>query len=788
MSRLAGSRTGRSATAVWGAFACGVGVASNGVLPAPVAGVALAGSCGLVALSLLSGGRRLAALVALIGLSVVAGMARGAAAVEAPGPGRIDGHLGSRPVTVLGTVREATPGAGSAVTIDAERVLYADTDVAVAGGLLVSGPNVPAVAPGDQVEVDASGLRSPNLRPGPESEATLERQDVEAVAVSPLVSITRHGGLSPAGIVAWTQARLVSAVDAVLPEPQAALVLGVAFGIHQTLAAEVRAPLQDAGLIHVVVVSGLKVVMLLGLIGALGAVLGWSPRRRLLIAVPTVAAYVLLSGAGPAAIRSALMAGAALLARSGGRRTDPLPMLALAAAAMLGIDPQLVRDPGFQLSFLGTAGIVVLAEPLARRLPGPRLLAEPFAVTVAAQVATVPVMAGTFGVVAIVGPIANALVLPLLPVLIVLGGAGAAIGALMPVLAWPLLQVAGLGASFIVLTARALTALPGAFIPVGTWPPAWTIAEVSGLAGAAAIAGATRWRRSEPPRRAAAFRTQAGAAVRLAPGAGGSGGSSRVRPWVALSVAGGVVAAGLGGMAASRPDGVLHVTVLSTGDAPAVLVRGDGGTLALIDGGRSPSMLLQALGRVLAPTDHRIDLVVVTGGEEAAVAGLAGLPGHYAVGTVMASRALNPGGANVVAALQAAGATAVDPAGRAWTLDGATWSCLGFLADATERAMCAVSVVDHSGRLLVLGDAGTDDQEQLCAMYGGSLRADVLVTEPGGSLSTALLGITRPSSIAIPTAQGGYAAPAPGGYRVIRTATNGDLQYVGGSDGLIETA
>ena len=50
-----------------------------------------------------------------------------------------------------------------------------------------------------------------------------------------------------------------------------------------------------------------------------------------------VAAYVLISGAGPAAIRSALMAGAAMLAASGARRTDPVPMLALAAALMLGI-------------------------------------------------------------------------------------------------------------------------------------------------------------------------------------------------------------------------------------------------------------------------------------------------------------------------------------------------------------------------------------------------------------------------------------------------------------------
>jgi beta-lactamase superfamily II metal-dependent hydrolase len=274
-----------------------------------------------------------------------------------------------------------------------------------------------------------------------------------------------------------------------------------------------------------------------------------------------------------------------------------------------------------------------------------------------------------------------------------------------------------------------------------------------------------------------------------------------VSSWIALVSTTVVVTAAAAGYVAARPDGLLHVTVLSTGDAPAVLVRGDRGALALIDGGRSPSLLLESLGRVLGPTDHRIDLIVVTGGEEAAVAGLAGLPGHYTVGTVMASRDLNQGGLNVMTALHGsrpatmgasidrrAGGAEVDPEDRSWEWDGAIWRCLGFFAEATGRSMCAVTVADRSGRLLVLGDVGTADQEQLCAMYGGGLHADVLVAEPGGSLSTALLGVSRPSAIAVPTVQGGFAASAPSGYSVIRTATNGDLPFSGGSRGLIETA
>lgn len=784
MNRLVGSRAGRWACALWGGFAGGVALGFLSAVMAFACGAAAIAIAvvAAAAASVRTEARRVdrtaqrprsaaAILTLLVAFTFVAGAIRGASAVEAPNPHRIDGHLGTRPVAVVGTVRQTQPGGGGPVIIDVQRVADSDTDVAVRGGLLASGPNVPAVAPGDRVEVDASGLRAPNLRPGPESAGTLERENVEAIAVSPLVSVIAHGGPSLARGVAWTQDRLVSAVDAVLPEPQAALTLGIAFGIRQPIAAEVRQPLQDAGLIHIVVVSGLKVVLVISMVAVLARGLGWSPRRTLLVAAPVIAVYVVLSGAGPAAIRSALMAGAANVARLGGRRTDPLPMLALVAALMLGVDPPLLLDPGFQLSFLGTAGIVVMAEPLARRLPGPRFLAEPFAVTVAAQVATLPVMAGTFGVIALLGPAANALVLPLLPGLIVLGVLGASAAALVPAAGWALLQVGGLGATLTVAIARLVSAVPGAALQVSGWPTAWLAVEVSGLGAALATMW---WLRSRHGRSITSARRD------VIPRAG----RQPIRRHAVVAAAAGLLAACPAGFAASRPDGLLHVTVLSTGGAPAVLVRGGDGSLALVDGGSSPSALLQALGRTLGPTDHRIALVVVSGGEQAAVAGLAGLPGHYDVGTVLASRDLNPGGTKVVAALQAAGAVAVDPAGRPWSWGGASWRCLPFRAQATDRAMCAVAIHGAGAGVLILGDAGSADQEEIAAEYGRGLTAELVVSAPGGSLAPSLLAAVRARAIAVPTLQGGYAAPAPPGYSVLRTGTQGDLRFDGGPEGL----
>lgn len=256
---------------------------------------------------------------------------------------------------------------------------------------------------------------------------------------------------------------------------------------------------------------------------------------------------------------------------------------------------------------------------------------------------------------------------------------------------------------------------------------------------------------------------------------------------IAAAVLAGVIAAAVALALLSRPDGRLHVTVLSTGSSTAVLVRTDDGSTALVDGGASPTQLLAALGRVMPPATAHLDMVVITGGEEPAVDGLKGLPGHYSVGTVVSLGGLTSGGAAVVAALASDGATVLDAGGVAWSFGGAIWNCLGFTALATARAMCVLVIDDLSGRALILGDAGTADQEDLCAVYGGQLAADLVVAPPGGAVSPVLLATARPSQIAVPLAQGAPGVAAPRGYPADRTGVDGDLDYIGGPRGLVES-
>src|SRR5690606_20592924 len=149
------------------------------------------------------------------------------------------------------------------------------------------------------------------------------------------------------------------------------------------------------GLGHLLAVSGQNVAVVLGAARPL------LERVRYRVRFPATLALLgmllLVTRAEPSILRAAVMSGVVALAAAMGRSTSSLRVLALAVTALVLIDPLLVESVGFRLSVAASAGIVLLATPIAVRLPGPRVLAETMAVTLAAQVAVAPVALSTFG-------------------------------------------------------------------------------------------------------------------------------------------------------------------------------------------------------------------------------------------------------------------------------------------------------------------------------------------------------------------------------------------------------
>jgi competence protein ComEC len=185
-------------------------------------------------------------------------------------------------------------------------------------------------------------------------------------------------------------------------------------------------------------------------------------RSRYVATLGLVAWFALLTRFEPSVLRAAAMAAVAATSVVLARPASTIRILALAVAAMTLVDPLLVWSVGWWLSVGATAGIALLGAPLSARLPGPRVLRDAVAVTIAAQVGVAPVLVSAFGGVPIASVPANVLAVPVAGPLMVWGLPAGVLAGLAPGLAPALHLPTRLGVRWIALVARV-----GAAAPIG---------------------------------------------------------------------------------------------------------------------------------------------------------------------------------------------------------------------------------------------------------------------------------------------------------------------------------
>lgn len=205
-----------------------------------------------------------------------------------------------------------------------------------------------------------------------------------------------------------------------LPSPQAELLSGILLGERKDLPADLRLALRDTSTLHMVVVSGQNLSLLAALILRLSGLL--TKRVAIALAFFAISGYVILTGGQIPVLRAALMAFLSNLAQLFGRQNDGFWALNLVAGFMLLINPSWIFDLSFQLSFLATFGVVVVAPILAAYLKKvPIFLRENFSVTVGAQLMVSPIIAQTFHQLSLVSIPANLLTLWTVPYIMVWG-------------------------------------------------------------------------------------------------------------------------------------------------------------------------------------------------------------------------------------------------------------------------------------------------------------------------------------------------------------------------------
>lgn len=229
------------------------------------------------------------------------------------------------------------------------------------------------------------------------------------------VTVIQQGGLRPSTLPVYLAGAMRGIIDRLYPPDQAAFFHALVTGDKSGLDEETKHNLNRAGISHVVVISGLHVTFLVGFLS-----LFFKAQRKstVVILIAVMFSFSAVTGNAPGTLRAAILCTLTLLAPRFHRRTHSLTGLAVALQVLLLWNPYAVADPGLQFSFLSTAGIFCLGQPMVARwkqmLPkrGDRILfplASVFGISVGAMVFTVPLAALYFQQVSLIAPLTNVL-------------------------------------------------------------------------------------------------------------------------------------------------------------------------------------------------------------------------------------------------------------------------------------------------------------------------------------------------------------------------------------------
>lgn len=224
---------------------------------------------------------------------------------------------------------------------------------------------------------------------------------------------------------------LSQVAETLLPQPQAGLLVGMVLGIKEDLPPEFKKALQKTSTMHIVVVSGQNLTLLGGFILSFVTLIG--RKKTLILTLVFLIIYAVFTGLQIPVLRAVVMFSFASIAQLLGREEEGAWILVLTGLLMLIYNPNWLLSISFQLSFLATLGVIVLAPELTRFFKViPDILRQDLAMTTAAQLMVLPIIASSFHQLSLIGILVNSLILFTVPIIMVSGMISLLISLLSP--------------------------------------------------------------------------------------------------------------------------------------------------------------------------------------------------------------------------------------------------------------------------------------------------------------------------------------------------------------------
>lgn len=294
------------------------------------------------------------------------------------------------------------------------------------GSLQISGFGEPMVYKGDRVQVSGKLFTARGNNSGRISYAQL--------------TVLEH----QPSVIDTMRRKFAAGIQSALPEPVASFGLGILVGQRNTLPEEVSEQFTHVGLTHIIAVSGYNLTIIMQAAGRL--LQKRSKFQYLFVSVGLLALFLLLAGSSPSLVRASVVCGLGLAAWYYGRVIKPLALLLVAAAITAIANPLYVwGNVSWTLSFLAFFGVLVLSPLVVQRFyksgKKPGLVLGIIIESLCAEAMTLPYVLYIFGQMSLVAPLANVLVVALVPLAMLLSLFAGLAGMLIPMfagwIAWP---------------------------------------------------------------------------------------------------------------------------------------------------------------------------------------------------------------------------------------------------------------------------------------------------------------------------------------------------------------
>ena len=207
--------------------------------------------------------------------------------------------------------------------------------------------------------------------------------------------------------------------------------IGLLLGDRTDMSQDIKSAFVNTGTIHVLAVSGSHVVLVVAIIYTLFSLVRLPEKAKLCATVVGILYYMELTGATPSVVRASLMAIVVLVAKLFQQRSSVYNSLGVSAVLLLTYDPLQMFDAGFQLSYSAVLSMVYFYPKLSvlikmipeslEELKAIDYVLKLFALSLAAQIGTIPFTAYFFGRVSAISLVANLVVVPLVEVIVTIG-------------------------------------------------------------------------------------------------------------------------------------------------------------------------------------------------------------------------------------------------------------------------------------------------------------------------------------------------------------------------------